>query len=137
VLRWVAMGTPVQLLGSGAEKQLHYSTRAWLGEMGILASPAFVFTFAILISQRPLVFGDPYHVLACQLVAAGRKPYVDFFFQQPPLYSLVCGAWMHIFGSSWYTANLLSALLVCGSATIIAGIARKAFSESGWGVKGS
>jgi hypothetical protein len=48
--------------------------------MGILASLVFTFVFAILVSQRPLVIGDTYHVLAAQMVAAGRKPYVDFFF---------------------------------------------------------
>jgi hypothetical protein len=123
-------------LGNDASKQSRL-TRSWLGDIGILVSLALIFTVAILISQRPLLFGDPYHVLACQLVAAGKKPYVDFFFQQTPLYPLICGTWLRIFGSSWYAANLLSALLVGGSATVLANLARKTFSESGWAVTGS
>ena len=31
-------------------------------------------------------------MLAAQMVAAGRKPYLDFFVQQVPLYPLICGA---------------------------------------------
>jgi hypothetical protein len=114
-----------------------YPSHGWLGQIGILASLAFISVLAILISQRPLALGDPYHVLACQMVAAGRKPYFDFFFQQAPLYSLACGAWMRIFGSSWYSTNLLSVLFVCCSSTVMARIASQAYSEAGWGVKGS
>ena len=130
------MGTQIQPSGSGAKEQSAYSSRDWSGGMGTLASLVFIIVLAIQISQQSSGFGDSYHVLACQMVAAGRKPYVDFFIQQAPLYSLVCGAWMRIFGSSLYTANLLSALLVCGSATIISGIANQIYSETGWGVKG-
>jgi hypothetical protein len=74
------MGTPVQSSASGAGKQLAYSSRTRLEEMGVLASLAFVFVLAIRISQRPIYVGDSYHLLAGQMVAAGRMPYVDFFF---------------------------------------------------------
>src|ERR1700741_2988196 len=76
------------------------------GETGLRESLAFVFALAILISQWPLQFGDTYHLLAAQMVAAGRKPYLDFFVQQVPLYPLICGAWLRIFGTSWPAANL-------------------------------
>ncbi len=103
----------------------------------IRESLALVFALAILLSQWPLAFGDTYHVLAAQMVAAGRKPYLDFFVQQVPLYPLICGAWMHFFGTSWQAANLLSGLLICGSAAIIARIASRIYAESEWGTKGS
>jgi hypothetical protein len=57
--------------------------------------------------------------------------------QQVPLYPLICGAWLRIFGSSWQAANLLSGLLICGSAAIIARIASRIYSASEWGAKGS
>jgi len=97
---------------------------------------AFVFALAILLSQWPLAFGDTYHLLAAQMVAAGRKPYLDFFVQQVPLYSLICGAWLRIFGSSWQAANLLSGLLICGSAAIIARIASRIYAGTEWGSRG-
>ena len=56
------------------------------------------------------------------MVAAGRKPYLDFFVQQVPLYPLICGAWLRLFGTSWQAANLFSGLLICGSAALVARI---------------
>jgi len=97
---------------------------------------AIVFVLAILISQWPLAFGDTYHLLAAQMVAAGRKPYLDFFVQQVPLYPLICGGWLRIFGSSWQAANLFSGLLICGSAAIIARIASRIYGDSEWAAKG-
>jgi hypothetical protein len=117
--------------------QLAYLSRGRLGKAALLLSLASVCLLAVGISQRPLLTGDTYHVLACQMVAAGRLPHVDFFSQQAPLYPLVCGIWMRIFGSSWQAANLFSALLVCGSAMILAGIARQIYLDSAWETKGS
>jgi hypothetical protein len=106
-------------------------------QTGVRESLAFVFALAVLISQWPLQFGDTYHVLAAQMVAAGRKPYLDFFFQQVPLYPLLCGAWLRIFGTSWQAANLFSGLLICGSAAIVARIASRMYAEVEWAAKGS
>ncbi len=100
-------------------------------------SLVLVFTLAILFSQWPLAFGDTYHLLAAQMVAAGRKPYLDFFVQQVPLYPLICGAWLRIFGTSWHAANLFSGLLICASAAMVARIATRIFAEPGWGAQGS
>src|SRR5579871_1527326 len=105
--------------------------------IGTGASLAFVFAVSILLSQWPLAFGDTYHLLAAQMVAAGRKPYLDFFVQQVPLYPLICGAWLRLFGTSWHAANLFSGLLICGSASIVARIASRIFAEPEWGGKGS
>jgi len=113
------------------------SSHARRGHEGVLVSLSVIFALAILLSQWPLAFGDTYHLLAAQMVVAGRKPYLDFFLQQVPLYPLICGAWLRIFGTSWQAANVLSGLLICGSAAIIARIASRAYSDSGWRAKGS
>ena len=107
------------------------------GQEGVLVSLSVMFALAILLSQWPLAFGDTYHLLAAQMVAAGRKPYLDFFVQQVPLYPLICGAWLRIFGTSWQAANLFSGLLICGSAAIVARIASRIYAESEWGAKGA
>jgi len=107
------------------------------GQASVVASLTFVFALAILFSQWPLAFGDTYHLLAAQMVAAGRKPYLDFFVQQVPLYPLICGAWLRIFGTSWQAANLFSGLLICGGAAMVARIARRIYAESEWGARGS
>jgi hypothetical protein len=113
------------------------SSQGWRGRRGVLESLAVVFALAILLSQWPLAFGDAYHLLAAQMVAAGRKPYLDFFIQQVPLYPLICGAWMRLFGPSWQAANLLSGLVIGGSAAILVRIASRIYAEAEWGARGS
>ena len=122
---------------SGGGPHVASSSRGQRVPIGVRGSLAAVFALAIVLSQWPLAAGDMYHVLAAQMVAAGRKPYLDFFLQQVPLYPLICGAWLRIFGTSWHAANLFSGLLICGSAAIVARIASRIYTEAEWGTKGS
>jgi len=121
---------------SGGGPHSAASSQARRGHGGVVTSLGFVFALAILLSQWPLAFGDTYHLLAAQMVAAGRTPYLDFFVQQVPLYPLICGAWLRIFGTSWQAANLFSGLLICGSAALVARIANRIYGASEWGSKG-
>ena len=59
------------------------------------------------------------HLLAAQLVSAGRLPYLDFFHQHPPLYLYGVAAWMKLFGQSWRSAHLFSVLLTTACAWLI------------------
>ena len=121
---------------SGGEPHSAPSSRSQR-TIGVRGSLAAVVALAIVISQWPIGAGDTYHVLAAQMVAAGRKPYLDFFLPQVPLYALICGAWLRIFGASWQAANLFSGLLICGCAAIVMRIASRIYAEADWGTKGS
>src|SRR3954471_20967206 len=67
--------------------------------------------FAV-ISQGYYEHGDEgFYLVASQLVALGKRPYLDFYFQHCPLYPYPAAAWFWLFGSSWRSAHLLSALL--------------------------
>src|SRR5580765_520755 len=44
---------------------------------------------------------EGYHVLAAQLIAAGRTPYIDFCFPQTPLNAYWNAGWMRMLGGSW------------------------------------
>ena len=116
------MEAAVRPSGSGGGQHSALTSHARRGQAGVVVSLGFIFALAILLSQWPLAFGDSYHLLAAQMVAAGRTPYLDFFVQQVPLYPLICGMWLRIFGSSWQAANLFSGLLICGSAALVARI---------------
>ncbi len=131
------MGASIRPPESGGGPHSALFSRGQRVPMGVRDSLAAVFTLAIVLSQWPLAAGDTYHVLAAQMVAAGRKPYLDFFLQQVPLYPLICGAWLRVFGSSWQAANLFSGLLICGSAAILARIASRIYAEAEWGTKGT
>ena len=50
------------------------------------------------------------YLLNAKLVMGGKLPYHDFFYPQMPLLPYVYGLWMKLFGVSWYSGRLLSAL---------------------------
>src|SRR5256884_7928520 len=51
------------------------------------------------------------YLLNSREVLTGSLPYHDFFYPQMPLLPYVYGLWMKLFGVSWYSGRLLSALL--------------------------
>src|SRR5256884_9694556 len=51
------------------------------------------------------------YLLNAKEVLNGSLPYHDFFYPQMPLLPYVYGLWMKLFGVSWYSGRLLSALL--------------------------
>jgi 4-amino-4-deoxy-L-arabinose transferase-like glycosyltransferase len=63
------------------------------------------------------------HLLAAQLILAGKRPYLDFFYQHPPLYPYLNAGWMSVFGDSWRSAGALAALLTAAAIGQVARIA--------------
>lgn len=73
----------------------------------------------VLYSQTVACYEDEgHHLLAAQLIRAGHRPYVDFFYQHPPLYAYLVAGWMRVFGDGWRSPHLMSALLTASSALI-------------------
>jgi len=83
---------------------------------------ALAVTAGLLVySQMVAYFGnESFHLLAAQLINAGKKPYLDFFYQHAPLYAYLNALWMRVFGESWQSAHVLSALLTSGGTLLIA-----------------
>src|SRR5215212_6578378 len=72
-------------------------------------------------SQLVAYFGnESFHLLAAQLINAGKRPYLDFFYQHVPLYAYLSALWMRAFGESWQSAHVMSALAVGGSVLLTA-----------------
>jgi 4-amino-4-deoxy-L-arabinose transferase-like glycosyltransferase len=63
-------------------------------------------------------------LLAAQLVAHGKRPYLDFCFPQPPLNTYWNALWMRIVGESWRAIHAVAALMVLAAAWLISGYAR-------------
>lgn len=59
------------------------------------------------------------YLLASQLAMQGRIPYHDFAFCQMPLTPYFYGAWIALFGTSWYAARMLSAILTTGLSVLL------------------
>src|SRR5262249_6015758 len=91
---------------------------------------AWLFAF----SQTRAFFGDEgFHLLAAQLIAAGKRPYLDFFYQHTPLYIYVVAAWMKVFGGTWRSAHCLSVLLTGASILLAGRFAGRWFGVDAWG----
>ena len=59
------------------------------------------------------------YLLNAKSVLNGDLPYHDFFYPQMPLLPYVYGLWMKLFGVSWYSGRLLSALLAVALGLIV------------------
>jgi hypothetical protein len=93
-----------------------------------------VFAGLLVYSQTVAFFGDEgCHLLAAQLIRAGRKPYVDFFYQHPPIYAYLTAGWMAVFGDSWRSPHLMSALLTALGAMLAGNfVFSRLAAEPGW-----
>ena len=68
--------------------------------------------FLVPLALDRLIAGDEgFYLIAAKEVSRGALPYIDFFYPQMPLLPFVYGSWMELFGASWKSARVLSALL--------------------------
>lgn len=72
-------------------------------------------------SQAVAYWGDEsLHLLAAQLINAGKRPYLDFFYQHTPLFAYLNAGLMRVFGENWRAPHLCSALMTSGCVLLIA-----------------
>src|SRR5262249_49251308 len=75
----------------------------------------------MVFSQTFAWYGDEgFDLLSAQLIVAGKKPYLDFFYQHPAFCSYATATWMRLFGDGWRGLHLFSALFTCGSIVVSA-----------------
>jgi 4-amino-4-deoxy-L-arabinose transferase-like glycosyltransferase len=87
----------------------------------------------LLFSQTLAFYGDEgFHLMAAKYINAGRTPYLDFYYQQAPLYAYLNAGWMRLFGDSWRSAHALSTLLTVGTLLLVAGFVFARVREPEW-----
>ena len=92
----------------------------------------------LAFSQTLAWYGDEgFHLLAAQLIIAGKKPYVDFFYPQAPLYAYLNAGWMWLFGEGWRGPHLLSALCTSACAMLSAGFVFDRLPDRRWAGMGA
>lgn len=70
----------------------------------------------VAYSQTVAYFGDEsIHLVAGQLIAAGKRPYIDFFYQHAPLFAYLVAFLVAVFGESWRVVHVATALLTGGT----------------------
>ncbi len=100
----------------------------------LFSGVAAILAVALVVYSQTKAFAwdEGFHLLAAQLIKAGRKPYLDFCFSQTPLNAYWNAAWMSVFGESWRTAHALAALLTAGAVFLIADFLFTRFPISRW-----
>ena len=104
----------------------------WYSAFALYAAALLVYA-----ETRAFTLDEGYHMLAAQLIAAGKTPYIDFCFPQTPLNAYWNAAWMRLLGGTWQVPHLLAALFTIGAVLIIADYVRCRFPVGGWRVAGA
>ncbi|HTP85952.1 MAG TPA: hypothetical protein VMJ34_03355 [Bryobacteraceae bacterium] len=73
---------------------------------------------AVYSQTNACAFDEGFHLLAAQLIKAGRRPYLDFFFAQAPLNAWWNAAWMRLFGESWRVAHAAATVATVTAVTL-------------------
>lgn len=96
---------------------------------------AFGFVLAVLMiySQTFAYTGDEgFHMVAAQMILAGKRPYLDFCFPQTPLEAYWHAAWMRVFGQSWRLIHGVSAVLTAAGVALMADYVFRRFPAREW-----
>ena len=104
------------------------SAYLWLcSGVGIIAAALVVFS-----QTRAFAWDEGFHLLAAQLILAGKKPYLDFCFPQPPLIAYWNAFWMRLFGESWRVPHAVSALFTAAATLFIADYCFRRAEKDRW-----
>jgi 4-amino-4-deoxy-L-arabinose transferase-like glycosyltransferase len=100
----------------------------------VLCAAVLAITCGLLIYAETMAFywDEGFHVLAAQLIDAGSRPYLDFFFPQPPLNAYWTGAWIRVFGDSWRVVHAVSALATGAAVLLAADFVFRTFPVAAW-----
>ena len=95
-----------------------------------------LFTAGLLVYSQTLAFAydEGFHLLTAQLIKAGKRPYLDFFFPQTPLNAYWNAFWFRLFGDTWRVAHAASSFLVAGAVMLTADYLYRRFPVSNWRV---
>jgi hypothetical protein len=97
------------------------------------AAAAMVLAGLLFYSQtQAFAWDEGFHLLAAQLILAGKRPYLDFCFPQTPLNAYVMAGWMRVFGDSWRATHVLETLGVAGGTFLMADFVRARFPVPSW-----
>lgn len=79
-----------------------------------------------------VAWDEGFHLLAAQLIYAGKRPYLDFLFPQTALNAYWVAMWMHVFGQSWRMVHVLAAATTAGAVLLTADYVLRRFPVLNW-----
>jgi len=89
---------------------------------------------ALLIYSQTAAFAwdEGFHLVAAQLIVAGKRPYLDWLYPQSPLNAYWNALWMRLFGESWRLAHVLAAVETSAAIVLIAAFTLSRFPVARW-----
>ena len=92
-----------------------------------------LFAGILVYSQvTTLDWDEGFHLVAASLIAAGKRPYIDFCFPQPALHAWWNSFWLSLTGGGWRVPHLVAALLTCGAIGMTADFVYRRFPVADW-----
>jgi hypothetical protein len=102
-------------------------------KMVLAAALTGIATFLLVYSQTMAFTWDAgFHLLAAQMINAGKRPYLDFCFPQTALNAWWMAFWMRVFGESWRVAQASAALFVAGTVVLASTFVFERFPIARW-----
>lgn len=100
----------------------------------LLLAGGVVIAAAILVyaNLRAFVWDEGFHLLAAQLIEAGKRPYIDFCFPQTPFSAYWNAALMRLFGHGWRVTHTFAAFLTIGTYVLVAEYLLSRFPIAKW-----
>lgn len=100
----------------------------------LLVCVTLLLTAGLILYSQTLAFvwDEGYHLLAAQLIAGGKRPYLDFCFPQTPLNAYWNAALLGVFGDTWRVIHAGAALLTGGAMMLTADYVYLRFPVRPW-----
>lgn len=99
------------------------------GVLGLYAA-----VFLLYAEKWAFSWDESYHLLAAQLIGAGKRPYIDFCFPQTPLNAYWNAASMRLLGEDWRVPHAFAALFTIGAVLLTARFLYLRFPNPEWRV---
>lgn len=105
-------------------------TPAWVyGWIAVLT--AALMAYALTMG---FVWDEGFHVVAAQLIAHGKTPYLDFCFPQTPLNAYWNAGWMRLFGEKWRVLHAVAVFQIAAAMVLTAQFLLTRFPVPRWRV---
>ena len=113
--------------------------KIWRRPWAPFALMALLLTAGLAVYAQTLAFAwdEGFHLLAAQLIKAGKTPYLDFFFPQAPLNAYWNAGWMRLFGDTWRTAHAVAGVMGAFGVLLAAHAVYVRFPIAGWRLAGA
>ena len=100
----------------------------------LLASVMVLLAAGLIWNAETLAFSwdEGFHLVAAQLIAPGRRPYLDFCFAQAPLNAYWNALLMKLFGESWRVVHIAAAIETAGAVFLTADFLLSRWSGARW-----